>query len=174
MPNLINLAGQRFGRLLVIERQVAPTQGNRSVPWVCKCDCGNILPISSQSLRNHRTQSCGCLNRENLANGGGKLRHGATRHRIVSPEYRIWIAMRQRCSNPKTNKYARYGGRGISVCRRWGRFENFLADMGLRPSRKHSIHRINNDGNYTPGNCVWATPKEQAKTNSGCFKVGHK
>ncbi|WP_143565689.1 hypothetical protein [Sinorhizobium fredii] len=92
----------------------------------------------------------------------GKVTHGGTR----LPEYRVWAGMHQRCNNPKSTRYAKYGGRGIMICERWNSFENFLADMGPRPTPDHSIDRRDNDGNYEPGNCRWATRSEQQQNKS--------
>lgn len=91
--------------------------------------------------------------------------HGHAKRGSVTPTYRTWVAMRARCLNPNVINYANYGGRGIKVCERWDDFENFLADMGLKPSPKHSIDRIDNDGNYESGNCHWATKLEQARNS---------
>lgn len=100
---------------------------------------------------------------------GGQPTHGLTHSR----EYRVWWDMKQRCTNPNNSRFYKYGGRGISVCERWSRFENFYADMGPRPSPKHSIDRIDNDGNYEPGNCHWATRSEQ-QHNKGEYRSDHK
>lgn len=157
-----DLVGQRFGRLVV----VAPA-GNQIVSgrtlsaWLCRCDCGTERTLRGIVLRSGKTSSCGCQRRERLARGL-KLRHGQARKGRESAEYRVWANMHSRCRNPRDISYERYGGRGIRVCERWSSFEAFLADMGPRPSQQHSIERKENSGNYEPGNCCWATAKEQA------------
>lgn len=95
-------------------------------------------------------------------------RHGDARRGKRTPEYRAWYSVHQRCSNPKVYRYDRYGGRGIGVCERWQEFENFLADMGRRPGPGYSIDRVDNDGDYEPGNCRWATRVEQVRTTRRC------
>jgi hypothetical protein len=159
---LIDLTGQRLGKLLVLHRTASFRYRDKLIPaWLCRCDCGREAVIRGASLRPSKgrktgTQSCGCLH----------VKHGM----YGTPEYSAWQSMRGRCENPKMGNYYLYGGRGISVCERWSAsFEAFLKDMGLRPSPDHSLDRYpNNDGNYEPGNCRWATRKQQQRNRRTC------
>lgn len=158
MPIRQDLTGKRFTRLLVLE--AAGKNKNGKSVWKCLCDCGNIKITSVSSLNNGDTRSCGCWNREKLA--AANVKHGAARTGALTPEFRSWMGMRARCYNPKSIGYKNYGGRGIAVCEAWRNdFRTFLADVGPKPSPRHSLDRIDNDGNYEPGNCKWSTPKEQ-------------
>lgn len=152
-----DLSGQRFGRLLVIER--VGTRHSQAL-WGCRCDCGNTAHVLRAMLCNGRTRSCGCLRKE--LNSQRARTHGWSR----SPTYNIWRTMLARCENPKSKDYFRYGGRGIVVCERWHTFANFLADMGERPERL-TLERRDNDGPYHPENCEWADWKTQSKNKSG-------
>jgi len=153
-----DLSGQRFGRLAV--EAYACTRAGRAV-WLCRCACGASALVRGGDLRSGNTRSCGCFALDTQrAVGRSSAARGTTHGRSRTPQYKAWAGMLQRCSNKNARAYKYYGARGIKACPRWFRFENFLADMGERPPGK-TLDRINNDGNYEPSNCRWATPKEQ-------------
>ena len=148
MPQLIDRVGQRFERLLVLKYA-----GQQR--WHCLCQCGNKTTVHISSLKHSRspTKSCGCWRRE-------FIRPTQTHGQSFSRTHNIWCAIKRRCNNKNAVNYGDYGGRGITYCERWEKFENFFADMGESPRGK-SIERKNNEGNYEPRNCKWATRKEQ-------------
>lgn len=145
-----NLSGERFGRLVVTK--FVGRSRHKKIIFECVCDCGKSVAVIGDSLKRGLTKSCGCLQRE------ATRTHGRSKSSI----YCAWINMRSRCENPKCPEFKNYGARGIKVCRRWAVFENFLADMGERPSPTHSLERIKNNEGYRKSNCKWATKKEQS------------
>jgi hypothetical protein len=149
----IDIAGQRYGMLVVLER--AGNNGSGKSIWTCRCDCGRISTPTSNNLRSGAARSCGCQVVEAVIERNQK--HGLS----GTGAYSSWKAMKKRCLNPDDSNYADYGGRGITVCVRWiESFDNFFHDMGPRPPGR-SVERINVNGNYEPDNCYWATAKQQ-------------
>jgi hypothetical protein len=155
MAKLIDITGQKFGRLLALE--LDPIRQHGKANWKCQCDCGKQVTVWGCNLRNGNSRSCGCLVRDTASDNFSTHKLSQTR------EYKIWKGIVQRCTNPKVKAYPRYGGRGVSICDAWRHsFEEFLAHVGQRPSSEHSIDRIKNDLGYEPGNVRWATDREQA------------
>lgn len=160
-PPCRDLSGRVFGRLTVVSS--APHRpGKRGGRWNCVCSCGKKTEVGAGDLGRRRgTRSCGCLWTEM-----GKiatLRHGDARVNRLAPEWSTWRGMWQRCTNKNQKFYRHYGGRGVSVCERWKSYENFLADMGRKPSLELTLDRIDNDGDYELDNCRWTTRSEQIK-----------
>lgn len=155
MKKPVEMVGAVYGRLTVLALTNERRHGK--LVYLVGCECGTALEVVGQSLRNGVTRSCGCF-RSDLTVARQRT-HGLT----GCPEYRVWRAVINRCTNPRVQSYPRYGGAGVRVCSTWRRsFAEFYLDMGVRPSSGHSIDRINPFGNYEPANCRWATLKEQA------------
>jgi hypothetical protein len=164
-----DLTGKRFGRLLVKSELGRDNQG--AATWRCICDCGIITVVRGYLMTAGHTTSCGCYHEERrkITN----IKHGATLNGFKTREYVAWCSMKSRC-NSKGNKFFKhYGGRGIMVCRRWNKFENFLEDMGQAPTPKHTIDRKDNDGNYCKRNCRWSTHAEQQQNRQDTHWVTH-
>lgn len=157
--------GQVFTRWTIIGE---PVLHGKRARIKCRCQCGTERDVDRSNLLQGLSQSCGCLKEEITS----KLMstHGATVNRLT-PEYVAWCCMRRRCKNPNEPGYHNYGGRGISVCERWDSFENFLKDVGLRPTPNHSIDREDNSGNYEPGNVKWSTRTEQNRNTRRCHYI---
>lgn len=166
----LDLTGQRFGRLTALHR--APRDYNkRFACWYCQCDCGNIKIISTDALGRH-TKSCGCL-RSEVSSATNKGNNYATKHKgSQKSEYDTWSKIKGRCYNKNLMRYNDWGGRGIKVCNRWiDSFENFLEDMGPKPSPYHSIERRDNNGDYSPENCYWGTYEDQNRNKRSTIKL---
>lgn len=148
-----DLTGRRFGMLLVLGRA---GMAARESMWIAACDCGSTCTSAASHLIRGK-RSCGCALRRIKGEAHGRSR---------TAEHRIWLGIRARCINPSASGYHRYGGRGIRICDRWSSFLLFLGDMGPRPSPKHSVDRIDNEGHYEPANCRWATHREQCRNTS--------
>ena len=159
----LNVTGLQFTRLRAVAR--AGSNVSRQSLWLCECSCGASHTVMRASLVSGASRSCGCLQKE-VASASGKLRktHGHTARGNPTPEYRAWQHMKDRCYNESCQDFKYHGGRGISVCEEWrNSFEQFYADMGPRPSPELTLEREDNDGNYEPNNCVWATRTAQSR-----------
>lgn len=162
MGAMIDLKGFRFGKWTVIEKAASPPGNEAKAFWLCRCDCGTEAVRRGVQLRyaekrgvRQSCQSCGAID--------SQTKHGLSK----TPEYKVWAAMLDRCKNPEHHAFARYGGRGITVCDRWkDSFENFLSDMGKRQSSAESLDRIDNNGPYDPENCRWTDSKTQNRNTS--------
>lgn len=155
--NIQDLTGRTFGKLCVVS--YCGRGKHRTTLWRCRCVCGNNSVVTGENLRLKNglgVRSCGCSKK--------------SRTPSLNPEYTTWRSMRQRVLNPKSSSYANYGARGITICERWMKFENFLSDMGKKPSPGMSLERINNDAGYEPENCKWDTQKKQTR-NMRCNHI---
>lgn len=163
--------GERYGCFVVLkECESIPYEnspGRRRIV-LCKCDCGTEKRVGLRDLRSGATKSCGCFSRRNTLNRN--LKHGHSIRGSHSSTYKAWAAMMTRCNNPNSLYYENYGGRGIRVCDRWRAFENFLADMGECPEKK-TLDRLDNDKDYEPGNCRWATRAEQNRNQKSNLRI---
>ena len=155
--NIINLTNKKFNRWTVINRAENTITGQAR--WLCECECGNRKVLKSIIIRRGISKSCGCFKIEELSKN--RYKHGHSSSTKVTPTYHSWAGMKARCFNPKHKNFNYYGGRGITVCKRWYKFSNFLNDMGVKPHNL-SLDRVNNNGNYCLKNCRWATNKQQA------------
>lgn len=159
-----NILGRKFGRLMVVE--FAGIKKQKSW-WKCRCDCGEVRIVAAAKLLNGHTKSCTCLQRDTASRV--MKTHGMSNTQM----FWVWTTMIQRCTNPKAPHYSNYGGRGISVCKEWLVFENFIRDMGERPTNLHSIDRIDNNGDYCPENCRWTTRHEQGRNKRTNVMIAH-
>lgn len=170
MPAFIDLTGKKFGRLTVVSR--GPNAKHNMPRWHCRCECGNETLSWGQSLRDGYAQSCGCLSDEINTERARLLnyRHGEAGKGRTSI-YRIWCGVMGRCLNPSHGAYKKYGAKGITICERWKTYGNFRDDMGEKPTPKHTLDRIDGTKGYEPGNCRWATMKEQNNNRIDNVKI---
>jgi len=162
-----DLTGKRFGKLIVLNES---EKYKGQICWFCLCDCGKHIVVGANHLPNGHTQSCGCLGRER------RLSSTRTHGKSKTSEYWVWHAMRRRCNDSRISSYQNYGGRGIKVCERWNgpdSFPNFIKDMGQKPSPKHTLERRDNESDYTPENCYWATRVEQGRNSRRNLLITH-
>lgn len=161
--------GEIFFRLKVIDKApvLIGSKGQNIYCVSAKCECGNVIYVPEYKLRSNHTKSCGCLQIEKAKKNLPGKTHGLTR----TPEHYTWQSMLHRCSKTYNTSYKNYGAKGIKVCERWHKFENFLADMGKRPSENHTLDRINPKGNYEPSNCRWADWNTQSRNRTNNVNV---
>lgn len=163
MGRKLHLTGHKYNRWTVISEAGKDKHG--ATFWLCRCDCGEMGQVRTTHLRLGVSKSCGCLQREVAA--AEKTTHGLYRH----PLYDVWHAMHRRTSNPEDPGYPHYGGRGISVCERWSSLDAFVVDMGPSYRKGLTIDRVNNDGNYEPGNCRWTTRVVQQRNRTNTIAL---
>lgn len=162
---------KKYGRWTIVSP--ATRSASNALRWVCVCDCGTEKIVHQNTMLNGTSKSCGCLSIEIFIaqNKARNTTHGQTRGGYTA-EYRAWLHLRNRCYNENVPDFHNYGGRGITVCERWrNSYEAFFADMGRRPSSKHTIDRIDTNGNYEPSNCRWATQITQQNNKRSNFIV---
>lgn len=161
-----NLAGREYGLLTVL--RYVKTDKNRHSVWECRCSCGTIVEVLDSSLNRGLTKSCGCYNSVKNLIHGMAAKTIPEEHRAT---YQSWKSMKGRCENIADAAYASYGGRGITVCERWGKFENFLEDMGAKESIAYTIERTDVNKDYNPDNCIWLHKKLQAQNKRNTIIV---
>lgn len=162
---IIDLTGEKYGKLTVLK--MVERNSSNKVQWLCQCECGNLKKVTAGHLRSGHTKSCGCYNLESSISAN--ITHGGKGTRL----YNIWCDMRKRCNNPSVKHYSRYGGRGISVCPEWMNDFNSFRDWSMKNgySDNLTLDRIDNDGNYCPDNCRWATRSTQNNNTSRCHVI---